>query len=119
MSARILIHARAGRIRLIASPVLLHELADVLRRPKFRRHLSLEDVTLFVAEVRALAELVPDPPEPVEAITADPDDDFLVVLAELARADAIVSGDSDLIGLRRPGLTVMTPRTVLDGLESS
>jgi uncharacterized protein len=36
------------RFELIASPALLDELADVLARPKFRRHISASVVTEFL-----------------------------------------------------------------------
>ena len=114
--ARLLLGARTGRYRLIVSPMLLDELPAVLDRPKFRRYLSPEDALLFVAAVRELAEVVDDPPEGDERITDDPDDDFLVVLAEAVGADVLVSGDPHLTTLQRPGLTVMTPRRFLDAL---
>jgi putative PIN family toxin of toxin-antitoxin system len=41
VSARLLLAARAGRFQLFVSPLLLEELADVLTRPKLRRHLTL------------------------------------------------------------------------------
>ena len=55
-----------------------------------------------------------DPPEGDNPITDDPDDDFLVLLAEVAGADLLVSGDPDLTTVQRPGLVVMTPRTFLE-----
>ena len=113
VSARLLIAARSGRYRLIASPMLLHELETVLARPKFRRYLSNDDVHRFVVMVRELAEVVDDPPAPTEPITPDPDDDFVVVLAEAADVDVLVSGDWDLTGLNRAGLTVKTPGELL------
>ena len=59
-----------------------------------------------------------DPPEGRDPITDDPDDDFLVVLAEAVGADVLVSGDPHLTTLRRPGLTMMTPRSFLDALST-
>ena len=91
MSARLLLGALAGRSQLVASPLLLAELADVLRRPKFRRYLSIEDAHLFVSTIRELAVIVDDPPEEDDPITGDPDDDFLVLLAEVAGADVLWS----------------------------
>lgn len=49
----------------------------------------------------------------------DPADDYLVALARIADADALVSGDSDLTDLRLDDLTVMTPRQLLTLIESS
>ena len=116
VSARLLIAARAGRYRLIISPLLLEELKTVLARPKFRRSLSGDDAHRLVAMVRDLAEVVDDPPTATEPITPDPDDDFLVVLAEAADVDVLVSGDRDLTGLNRAGLTVKTPGQFLASL---
>lgn len=102
MSARLLIAGQSGRYRLIVSPMLLHELETVLARPKFRRYLSNDDVHRFVVMVRELAEVVNDTPAPTEPITLDPDV-VLVVLAEAADVDLLVSGDWDLTGLNRTG----------------
>ena len=114
VSARLLLGALAGQFQLVASPLLLDELADVLCRPKFRRYLSIEHAHLFVNTIRELAVIVDDPPEEDDPITGDPDDDFLVLLAEVAGADLLVSGDPDLTTVQRPGLVVMTPRTFLE-----
>ena len=114
VSARLLLGALAGRFQLVASPLLLDELADVLCCPKFRRYLSIEDAHLFVNAIRELAVHVDDPPEEDDPITSDSDDDFLVLLAEVAGADVLVSGDPDLTTVLRLGLVVMTPRTFLE-----
>jgi putative PIN family toxin of toxin-antitoxin system len=101
VSARLLLAARAGRFQLVASPLLLDELADTLSRPKFRRYLSIEDAHQFVDTVRELAVIVDDPPEGADPINDDPDDDFLVLPAEVAGADVLVSGDPDLTTVQR------------------
>ena len=119
VSARLLLAARAGRFQLVASPLLLDELADVLIRPKFQRYMSIEDAHLFVDAVRELAVLVDDPPQGADPITGDPDDDFLVLLAEVAGADVLVSGDPDFTTVSRPGLVVMTPRSLLESLDDA
>ena len=119
VSARVLLAARVGRYRLVVSPMLLHELETVLARPKFRRYMSAGDRRRFVAIVREFSEVVPDPPAPAEPITEDPDDDFLVVLAEEAGVDVLVSGDRHLTGLNRSGLTVKTPGEFLADIDSA
>jgi putative PIN family toxin of toxin-antitoxin system len=116
VSARLLLAARAGRFQLVASPLLLDELSDVLSRPKLRRYLSIEDAHRFVNAIRELAAVIDDPPEGDDSITDDPDDDFLVLLAEAAGADVLVSGDPDLTTVQRPGLVVMTPREFLEAM---
>jgi putative PIN family toxin of toxin-antitoxin system len=119
VSARLLLAARAGRFQLFVSPLLLDELSDVLARPKLRRYLSIEDAHRFVNAIRELAAVIDDPPQGGDLITDDPDDDFLVLLAEVAGADVLVSGDPDLTALQRPGLVVMTPRSFLESLDEA
>jgi putative PIN family toxin of toxin-antitoxin system len=104
-----LIAARAGLFQLVVSPLLLDELETVLARPKFRRYLSADDARRFVTLVREFADVVDDPPASDEQLTPDPDDDFLVVLAEAADVDVLVSGDRHLLGMNRAGLMVKSP----------
>lgn len=65
-----------------------------------------------------LSEEAVDPlSEGVARACRDPDDDYLVFLAEHVRATLLVSGDKDLLSLNRPGLDVRSPRDTLDGLS--
>ena len=98
--------------------MLLDELSAVLVRSKFRRYVRTDDARPFVDAIPELADVVDDLPEGDGPITDDPDDDFLVVLAEAVGADVLVSGDPHLTTLQRPGLTVMTPRSFLDAFNS-
>jgi putative PIN family toxin of toxin-antitoxin system len=94
VSARLLLAAKAGRVQFVVSPLLIDELSDVLARPKFRRYLSVEEAHEFVDAIRELVVIVDDPPERDDPITGDPDDDFLVLLAEAAGAGILVSGET-------------------------
>lgn len=109
--------AVAGRWEPVASPLLIDELSEVLARRKFRRWLAVEDARRFVVTVRVIADLQPDPPG-VIVTTADPDDDYLVALAQAVEGVvALVSGDphlTDLVDLRPP---VMTPAAFLATLD--
>jgi putative PIN family toxin of toxin-antitoxin system len=105
------------RFELIASSTLLEELADVLARPKFRRYISAALVTEFIDGLSQNAVFVKDPPEP-PGISPDPDDDYLIALAQAAGADYIVSGDRDLLDLVDPHPPVLTPRQFLDVLDT-
>lgn len=106
------------RLELIVSPQLLAELEDVLSRERLRRWLTQQEVMAFVAKLRLGATLVNDPPTPTAPITADPDDDYLVALAQAARADCLVSGDRHLTELPDPDPPVLTPRQLLDRLQT-
>ena len=97
--ARVLDAHLADRIRLVVSPMLLAELADVLDRPKFRPRLSRDQARAYVRALAEEAELWPDPLPPAVGIAPDPNDDYLILLARSCGARALVSGDRDLTGL--------------------
>lgn len=96
--AALLAEVHAGALELIVSPRLLAELGDVLRREKFRRYVGLDVVEDYLALLRRDAALVSDPVEQPALRSADPDDDYLIALAQSERA-ALVSGDSHLLDL--------------------
>ena len=98
--------------------MLLAEIASVLRRPRLRRYLSLDEAQRFVADLAAVTALTADAPLPHAALCRDPRDDYLVALAAHVGADAIVSGDRDLLELADPPVAVLTPRAVLERLDA-
>jgi putative PIN family toxin of toxin-antitoxin system len=108
----------SGAIKLVLSPLLLAELRGVLRRPRFRRWLSLAEVEEFVDAIELVAEIVEDPPsEGLAPVTRDPKDDYLVFLAEEVHATFLVSRDRDLLECKRPGLAIRTPEDALEQLQ--
>lgn len=107
-----------GQFELVVSPMLLAELAGVLGRPKFRRWLTAGEARKFVGKLRTGATLIDDPSE-VALSTPDPDDDYLIALAQKANADCLVSGDGDLTGLAESQPSVLTPRAFLESLDNA
>ena len=106
-----------GRFELAASPALIDELADVLARPRFRRWISTQTAAEFIAGLEQSALMIDDPPAPA-ALTADPDDDYLIALARAGGADYLVSGDRHLTDLQDPEPPVLTPRQFLELLAA-
>ena len=96
------------RYELVACPAILDELDDVLSRDRFQRFLTAKERQALIALLRSDATTVADP-EIIDPVTAHPDDDYLVALAQRERVDALVSGDSDLTGMVNPGPPVLTP----------
>lgn len=86
---------RDRRITFVASPRLLHELTEVLARPKFARWSAEGRGAAYAAAFGVRAEIHADVSAP--AATRDPDDDYLIGLARSAGADLIVSVDRDLL----------------------
>jgi len=118
LCGRLLAAAIEGRWQMVASPQLLAELDTVLARDKFRRWLSEDEARRFVADVRVLADVIPDPPAPTSRSTADPKDEFLVALAQAADVMALVSGDPDLTDLVDLDPPVLMPAAFLERLQS-
>lgn len=91
--------ARTGTIELAISEPILREVTGVLRTKFHRRD---ADLLAIEQEIRSFAELV-TPTKPVDVIKHDPPDNRVLECAEESRSDVIVSGDSDLLSLRRFG----------------
>jgi len=90
----------------------------VLRREKFRRYLTIDEVEQYVAGLASQAETHANP-EQVTPIARNPSDDYLIALAREAEADAIVSGDADLLVLEHLELPIVSPSRFVDELRYS
>jgi putative PIN family toxin of toxin-antitoxin system len=113
--ARILRAWERGMFELMVSPMLLDELLGTLLRPKFGRYASNNDVVMFVEALRLAGSAVDDPSS-VEAISRDPNDDYLIALARACGAHVIVSSDKDLTSLRDLAPPVVRPLEFLSTL---
>lgn len=82
----------------VVCPALIGELGDVLTRDRFRRWMSTDEAERFVTRLESEAEPWDDPVD-VPAVTADPEDDYLVAFYRDWNADLLVSGESDLTDL--------------------
>jgi uncharacterized protein len=104
-----------GQFDVIVSPLLLAELKHVLRRRKFSNSIAAVQVDALLSSLSEDGITVADP-QAQPGATPDPGDDYLVVLAQSAAADCIVSGDAHLTQIIDPRPPVLTPREFLNGL---
>jgi uncharacterized protein len=107
----------AGSFELIVCPAWLAEFERVLLRPKFRPYVTAVETRAYVALIRRLASVEPDP-KVSAGLTPDPGDDYLVALARAAAAQLLVSGDAHLTELKQATPPVLTPRAFLSRLSS-
>ena len=111
-----LTHVAAGRIRLLLSSETTQEFLAVLNRPKFnlapgQAELILAQDLLPFADVVQAANRSPAFP------SRDPKDDKFLQCAESGRADALVSGDRDLLDLSgRYKFEIIEPKAALEKL---
>lgn len=102
-------------VEFVVSTRLLAELADVLGREKFRSYFTTDEADQYLYGLRDRAVVIDDPAQ-ITPVCRDPDDDYLVALAQAADVEALISGDADLTTLDLPDLVVLTPRALLDRL---
>lgn len=86
-----------GLFTYLVSPQILHELRDVLHRPRLRQYMR-GDPTILLELVEADAEFVAGKLT-LTGVCRDPKDDIFIACAVEGRADYIVTGDSDLLEL--------------------
>jgi putative PIN family toxin of toxin-antitoxin system len=109
--AQLLAQVQAGDLELIVSSSLLGELGEVLGREKFRRYVDLDTVRVYLDRLRRHALVVPDPEGPPPLRSADPDDDYLIALAQDQNA-ILVSGDKHLLDIGG-GAPILAPADLL------
>ncbi len=85
-----------GKVQMVACEQLLDEVSRGLESPYFRERLSEEDRGAILTALRRIA-LMHDDPESPPAVLRDPNDDYLPALALDGSAEAIVTGDRDLL----------------------
>jgi uncharacterized protein len=106
---------RDGRFELVVSPLLMAELARVLRNRKLEERLLAGAADEIVRRIRAGATSLDDATHEPPIRAEDPDDDYLIALSATARA-ALVSGDRHLLRLA-DRIPVYTPAAFLASLR--
>ena len=103
-----------GSSAVVSSPALLDELEQTLRA-KFTLG---PGATAFLEQLRLRVHLL-TPATFANLVSRDADDDVVLGTAVAAKATVIVTGDLDLLVLRRyNGIDIVTPRDFLSRLGS-
>jgi putative PIN family toxin of toxin-antitoxin system len=101
----------AEHVQLCFSTRALAELAEVTRRPKMRKYFTLARAEENIERLGRVAKVLKREPK-VLPICRDAKEDFLLALAKAAKADLLITGDDDLLVLKKYGRTrIVTPAT--------
>ena len=96
--AKILEHVIDGCLINFISHDILSELSNVLKRPKFSKVLSQNDIKSYLKLISEISSMVV--PHTKFHLCKDPDDDKFLEVAYDSCARIIITGDPDLLELR-------------------
>ncbi|MCD6201213.1 MAG: putative toxin-antitoxin system toxin component, PIN family [Bacteroidales bacterium] len=88
-----------GKIKLIFSTELVEEFLTVTSHPKFKKYFNKQDIEELLEIFDTFAELINVKLEISEC--RDPKNNFLLSLAAESKADYLVTGDFDLLTLKK------------------
>jgi putative PIN family toxin of toxin-antitoxin system len=83
-------------VEAVICPRLLDEVERGLRKPYFRDSIDDQEIAEAISIIRDAGTMLDDPVNP-PAVLRDPEDDYLISLARDGNAEAIVTGDRDLL----------------------
>jgi uncharacterized protein len=95
----------SGTVRLLFSMELVAEIQETIRKPKLRKFFTgyaLEEMLVTLAPYVDFIDV-----ESKVATCRDPKDNFLLALAKDGQADYLITGDQDILILKKSGKTRM------------
>ncbi len=114
--AQILSLWRSRKLDLLTAGEQLAELARATRYPRIRARLHPSVAGRLINRLRDLAIVVDRLPR-IDR-TSDPDDNYLLAMAEAGEAQFLITGDKPLLGLKRHKATrIVTPVTLVELLK--
>lgn len=106
--SKLLRRARMGEFSLITCPFIMKELVRILLK-KFR--LPHDELDLTMEPVSEAISQVIEHNIKIKGICRDADDNNIIACAMAAKADYLVTGDSDLLEIKNyQGVKIVTPR---------
>ena len=103
---------------LVCCDEIIAELREVATRAFFKRRLSSGSATSLAVELRTFSVCFADLPS--GPIAPDPRDSFLLALAETSQANFLVTGDKELLALKRHRSTrIIAPAGMFELLKKA
>lgn len=102
------------QVHLILSVKLLAEIREQTTKSKFAKYFTPLQAAALLDLLCIIADVLPDG-DPPKQICRDPDDDYLLALCKTAKAHVLLTGDTDLLVLKKYGRTrIMNARTFVN-----
>ena len=92
-----------GKARLLFSTELLDEIELTISKPKLKRFFGTNGIDEMLTEFDPFIDLIEV--DSMVTICRDPKDNFLLALAKDGKADILLTGDKDLLKLKKFGKT--------------
>jgi uncharacterized protein len=111
-----------GTAALCVSPSVLAELEEVIQRDKFLKRIEERGISAreIISRFKAASLFVEGRAIPIPAALRDPGDVHILACAADANADAIVTGDNDLLSMGIfEGIPILSVRQALEKLGIS
>src|SRR4051812_30457882 len=86
-------------ITLLFSQTLLDEFIEVVQRPKFKKYFSFKDLESLLLQIKNEAEFIEVTSD--IKLCRDSKDDFLLSLAKDGKATHLITGDKDLLDIKK------------------
>jgi putative PIN family toxin of toxin-antitoxin system len=120
--ARLIDAAILGEYILLLPEEVLDELRGLRERKAYlRNRITQRDVDDLIRVLQSVAVILPRQTNPIPAVLRDPKDDFLLTAAVLGEADYLVTGDRDILDIRKAIMrpSILTVAEFLTLLPSS
>lgn len=92
-------HLRTNEVRFLFSEELLNEFLEVVNRPKLKKYFSDKDLATLLDTINHHADFI-EVTAHVD-VCRDKKDNFLLALCEDGKADYLITGDEDLLVLKK------------------
>ncbi|MDZ7648253.1 MAG: putative toxin-antitoxin system toxin component, PIN family [Cytophagales bacterium] len=90
---------KTGKVKILFSLELIEEFMEVAERPKFKKYFNKKDLEQIIDLFDVYGEIV-DVKSRVE-ICRDPKDNFLLSLAKDSKATHLITGDKDILDIKK------------------
>ena len=91
------------KARLLFSTELITEIQQTIKKPKLKKYFSTNALEEMLSTFQPFIDLIKV--ENIVTVCRDPNDNFLLALAKDGKADYLITGDNDLLELKKFGKT--------------